>query len=217
MKRSQGGVQRAVKARSGGEGHQNGGPKQSCPKPWQLRQTDGREGMCGKINVLGPFPRARKKVPTKAGGICLERNWLWQDSMGLNPMKQAVLRKRHYGWATPRWIHSQTPTFLFSQQPFLALCKANHKIAVNHLWSACDVLSSTFRNLLAWPHLVYTSFLWGRDFYYPLLMMREWSLRGETKIIQLECSRARTWIHDFLQLETSDQLNSSATVKRILD
>lgn len=55
--------------------------------------------MCGKINVLGPFPRARGKVPTKGGigFVWSERNWLWQDSLGLNPKKQAVLRKWYYG------------------------------------------------------------------------------------------------------------------------
>lgn len=55
--------------------------------------------MCGKTNVLGPFPRAREKVPTKGGKgfVWSERNWLRQDSMGPNPRKQAVLRKQYYG------------------------------------------------------------------------------------------------------------------------
>lgn len=67
-----------------------------------------------------------------------------EDSEGLNPRKQAVLGKWHYGlWESHSKVSSLPNTSfpIFSTAMFSTLHKANHIIiAVNHLWSAYDVL-----------------------------------------------------------------------------
>lgn len=169
-----------------GDGHQNWAPEQFCPKPRQLGQTDGGEGVCVEKSMsLGPFQEQGKRCQPKEGRDLFG---VRETGSGRTAWDRTPGNRRSWESGTmgePLQANSLPNTSfpVFSIAIFSTLCKANHMTAVNHLWSAYDVLSTAYRNLLALSHLVHTSILWGGHFYCLLLVMREWKLRGEPKIM----------------------------------
>lgn len=84
--------QRAAKAGSGEETVTTTEHQAAESDRWR------KGGVCGKNQGPWALPKSWEKgANQRREGIPLERNWLWQDSVGLNPRKQAVLRKWHDG------------------------------------------------------------------------------------------------------------------------